>query len=183
MRGIASVFASWRRRTSRRRRGLPRGATREDVDMMRRAIALAEHAATRGEVPVGAVIYRAGVVLGEASNDREATGDPTGHAEVAALRAASIAVGGWRLSGCSIAVTLEPCPMCAGALVNARIDRLVYGARDPKAGAVDTLYDLCRDPRLNHRMEVIGGVDRIRCGQLLTRFFRARRQERRARKP
>lgn len=175
----ASASASWRRRTSRRMRSLPRGATREDIEMMRRAIALAEQAAARGEVPVGAVIYREGVVLGEASNDREATGDPTGHAEVAALRAASIAVGGWRLSGCSIAVTLEPCPMCAGALVNARIERLVYGARDPKAGAVDTLYDLCRDPRLNHRMEVIGGVDRVRCGQLLTRFFRARRQERR----
>jgi tRNA(adenine34) deaminase len=162
---------------------MPPGATREDIDMMRRAIALAEQAAVRGEVPVGAVIYRAGVVLGEASNDREATGDPTGHAEVAALRAASFAVGGWRLSGCSIAVTLEPCPMCAGARVNARIERLVYGARDPKAGAVDTLYDLCRDPRLNHRMQVIGGVDRIRSGQLLTRFFRARRQERRAQGP
>lgn len=148
--------------------------------MMLRAIALARAAGARGEVPVGAVIYRAGAILAEASNDREASGDPTGHAEVVALRLAAIATGGWRLNGCSMAVTLEPCPMCAGALVNARVSRLLYGARDPKAGAVDTLYDLCRDPRLNHRIEVIGGVMGAHCGSLLTNFFRARRLAKRA---
>ncbi|MSR44819.1 MAG: nucleoside deaminase [Phycisphaerales bacterium] len=146
---------------------------------MRRAIELARAAATHGEVPVGAVIYRAGVILGEASNDREASADPTGHAEVLALRRAAAATGGWRLTGCSMAVTLEPCPMCAGALVNARISRLLYGARDPKAGAVDTLFDLCRDTRLNHRLEVIGSVMASQCGALLSNFFRARRSAKR----
>jgi tRNA(adenine34) deaminase len=159
---------------------IPRGASLEDQRMMKRAMQLARTAGERGEVPVGAVIYRAGVILSEASNDREASGDPTGHAEVVALRLAAIANGGWRLNDCSIAVTLEPCPMCAGALVNARVSRLLYGARDPKAGAVDTLYDLCRDPRLNHRMEVIGGLIGKECGSLLTNFFRARRLAKRA---
>ncbi len=170
---------AWRRRVRARILALPRGTTHEDQQMMARAIELAHQAAARGEVPVGAVIYKDGVILGEASNDREASSDPTGHAEVVALRRAAITVGGWRLNECSIAVTLEPCPMCAGALVNARIARLVYGARDPKAGAVDTLYDLCRDVRLNHRMTVIGGVMAQPCAQLLTQFFRARRAAKR----
>jgi tRNA(adenine34) deaminase len=162
---------------------IPCGASLEDQRMMKRAMQLARTAGERGEVPVGAVIYRAGVILSEASNDREASGDPTGHAEVVALRLAAIANGGWRLNDCSMAVTLEPCPMCAGALVNARVSRLLYGARDPKAGAVDTLYDLCRDPRLNHRMEVIGGLMGRECGSLLTNFFRARRLAKRANRP
>ncbi len=178
--GERSLARGWRRRVRARILALPAGTTREDQEMMARAIELAHAAGARGEVPVGAVIYRGGVILGEASNDREASADPTGHAEVVALRRAAITLGGWRLTDCSIAVTLEPCPMCAGALVNARIARLVYGARDPKAGAVDTLYDLCRDARLNHRMNVIGGVMRQRCAQLLTDFFRARRESKRA---
>ncbi len=169
----------WRRRVRRRILALPLGTTREDQCMMARALTLAQEAGERGEVPVGAVIYREGVILAEASNDREASADPTGHAEVVALRRAALITGGWRLSGCSIAVTLEPCPMCAGALVNARVARLVYGARDPKAGAVDTLYDLCRDARLNHQMSVIGGVLRHPCSSLLTDFFRARRAAKR----
>ncbi len=160
---------------------VPLGATGEDQRMMRRAIELARSASDRGEVPVGAVVYRDGVILGEASNDREASGDPTGHAEVVALRLAATNSGGWRLNDCSMAVTLEPCPMCAGALVNARVARLLYGARDPKAGAVDTLYNLCRDPRLNHRMQVIGGLLGSECGSLLTTFFRARRLAKRER--
>ncbi len=169
----------WRRRVRARILALPPGTTKEDQEMMARAIELAHEAGARGEVPVGAVIYRHGVILGEASNDREASADPTGHAEVVALRRAALTLGGWRLNDCSIAVTLEPCPMCAGALVNARVARLVYGARDPKAGAVDTLYDLCRDARLNHRMSVIGGVMRHPCAQLLTDFFRERREAKR----
>lgn len=150
--------------------------------MMARAVELAAQAAARGEVPVGAVIYKGETILGEASNDREASADPTGHAEVAALRRAAAAIGGWRLVDCSIAVTLEPCPMCAGALVNSRISRLIYGARDPKAGAVDTLYDLCRDPRLNHRIDVVGGVMMRKCAAMLSDFFRMRRQEARSKK-
>ncbi len=148
--------------------------------MMLRAIELANAAAASGEVPVGAVVYRGETVLGEAANIREASADPTGHAEVIALRSAAARAGGWRLVDCSMAVTLEPCPMCAGALVNARVARLVYGARDPKAGAVDTLFDLCRDARLNHRVEVFGGVMASACGRLLSDFFRGRRKARRS---
>lgn len=174
-----SRFAPWRLRVRRRLLALPQGASLEDHRMMLRAIELADAAGARGEVPVGAVIYRHGTILAEASNDREASGDPTGHAEVVALRLAAIANGGWRLNDCSMAVTLEPCPMCAGALVNARVARLIYGARDPKAGAVDTLYNLCRDARLNHRMNVVGGLMSVRCGSLLTNFFKARRMNKR----
>ena len=180
---VSCTLPAWRNRVRRRILVIPRGASLEDQRMMKRAIELGRAAGERGEVPVGAVIYRAGVILSEASNDREASGDPTGHAEVVALRLAAIATGGWRLNDCSMAVTLEPCPMCAGALVNARVSRLLYGARDPKAGAVDTLYDLCRDPRLNHRMEVIGELMGRECGSLLTNFFRARRLAKRANRP
>jgi len=170
----------WRSRSRRRLRRLHSGVTPTDRRMMLRAIQLASHAAASGEVPVAAVVYRGETVLGEAANDREATSDPTGHAEVVALRRAAAAAGGWRLVDCSMAVTLEPCPMCAGALVNARVARLIYGARDPKAGAVDTLFDLCRDRRLNHRVEVFGGVMGPACGRLLTEFFAARRAQRAA---
>lgn len=149
--------------------------TEQDLAMMDRAIALAEEAAARGEVPIGAVVYRDDEVIAEAANDREATGDPTGHAELVALRAAGRALGHWRLEDCSMAVTLEPCPMCAGALVNARIARLLYGAADSKAGACDTLYSIPTDERLNHRVEVIGGVRADRCAELLQVFFRERR--------
>jgi tRNA(adenine34) deaminase len=128
------------------------------------------------DVPVGAVVVDAdGAVLGVGHNEREAVGDPTAHAEIVALRAAASRVGSWRLSGTTLAVTLEPCTMCAGALVLARVSRLVYGAVDPKAGAVGSLWDVVRDRRLNHRPEVIGGVLADECGELLRSFFEQRR--------
>ena len=150
-----------------------------DLLMMDRAIMLAGDAARRDEVPVGAVIYRGREIIAEASNNREATKDPTGHAEMVALRMAGERLGEWRLSNCSMAVTLEPCPVGAGALVNARLDRLVYGAYDQKAGACHSLYAIPEDDRLNHRVEMIGGVQEERCVQLLRDFFKRRRAERR----
>ena len=148
---------------------------------MLEALAEAERALQTDDVPVGAVVLGPdGAVLGRGHNEREATGDPTGHAEVLALRAAAEARGGWRLSGCTLVVTLEPCVMCAGATVLSRVDRVVYGARDAKAGAVGSMWDLLRDPRQNHRPEVIP-PDLIsenvaeRCSGLLTRFFARRR--------
>jgi tRNA(adenine34) deaminase len=126
-------------------------------------------------VPVGAVIAREGKVVAAAHNRRIIDRDPTAHAEMLAIRAAAEALGDWRLTGCTLFVTLEPCCMCAGAIVLARIDRLVYGASDPKAGAVDTLYRLCCDNRLNHRVEVVSGVRAAECGGRLARFFRAHR--------
>ena len=149
--------------------------TPTDVAMMRRALALAAEAAAAGEVPVGAVVYRDEEILAEAANNRQATGDPTGHAELLAIRRAGEALGSWRLHECSLAVTLEPCPMCAGAMVNARLGRLVYGADDPKAGACRTLYRIPTDERLNHRVAVAGGVLADECGQQLTAFFEQRR--------
>ena len=138
--------------------------------------ALAEARLCSVDVPVGAVVVGAdGSVLGVGHNAREATGDPTAHAEIVALRAAASAVGGWRLSGVTIAVTLEPCVMCAGALVLARVSRLIYGAVDPKAGAAGSLWDVVRDRRLNHRLEVIGGVLDDECGALLREFFENQR--------
>lgn len=152
---------------------------RVDLRMMRRALRLAAGAARDGEVPIAAVVWRErdGVVelVSEAANDREASGDPTGHAEIVALRKAGERLGSWRLTGCSMAVTLEPCPMCAGALVNARLDRCIFGASDPKAGACGTLYRIAEDPRLNHRVTVVGGVLAEDSVALLQRFFRARR--------
>jgi len=124
---------------------------------------------------VGAVVYEGQRVLAEAHNRRESDRDPTAHAEIVALRLAASARGSWRLEGCSIAVTLEPCPMCAGALVNARVARLVYGADDPKMGCVRTLHTLCTDRRFNHRLEVRAGVLAEECGQVLSSFFRERR--------
>ncbi|MDG2021953.1 MAG: tRNA adenosine(34) deaminase TadA [Phycisphaerales bacterium] len=150
-----------------------------DVRMMERAIELARAAGANGEVPVGAVVYRGEEILGEAANNRETCCDPTGHAEMVALREAGNRLGSWRLEGCSMAVTLEPCPMCAGALVNARLKRLVYGAFDPKAGACTSLYDIPGDRRLNHRVEMIGGIEETRCAELLKAFFRRRRSEKR----
>jgi tRNA(adenine34) deaminase len=142
---------------------------------MTRALELARRAEQHGDVPVGAVVLGPdGAVLSEAGNERELTGDPTAHAEVLALRAASAVTGSWRLSGCTLVVTLEPCTMCAGALVLARVDRLVFGAYDPKAGAVASLFDVVRDPRLNHRVDVRGGIMAQECGQVLRAFFDAR---------
>lgn len=142
---------------------------------MRRALDEAGRAPGTGDVPVGAVVLSAdGTVLGTGHNEREATGDPTAHAEVLALREAAKAVGEWRLTGCTLLVTLEPCTMCAGAIVLSRVDRVVYGARDAKAGAAGSLWDVIRDRRLNHRPEVITGVLEADCAALLTDFFRAR---------
>ncbi|MCB9840793.1 MAG: nucleoside deaminase [Phycisphaeraceae bacterium] len=146
--------------------------------MMARAIELAEAAAAQGEVPVGAVVYRTadGAILAEAANRREADHDPSAHAEFLAIQHACRAVGDWRLNACSLAVTLEPCPMCAGLIVNARVGRVVYGAPDPKAGAVESLYQILADPRLNHRPEVVPGVEAKRCAELLRAFFHALRE-------
>ncbi len=147
-----------------------------DEEWMRAAIAEAEAAAGLGEVPIGAVIVREGEVVGRGHNRREADQDPLAHAELLAIREASRALGSWRLEGCTMYVTLEPCAMCAGALVNGRVERLVFGAWDPKAGYCGSLGDLVRDPRLNHRLEVAGGVLSEECGRLLSGFFRELRQ-------
>ncbi|WP_232827407.1 nucleoside deaminase [Jiangella endophytica] len=151
-------------------------ATRRYEPLMRIALAEAELAPSTGDVPIGAVVVDAGgTVLGRDHNRREADADPTGHAEVLALRAAAAEVGSWRLDGCTLVVTMEPCSMCAGALVLARVDRLVYGAPDPKAGAVGSLWDLVRDRRLNHRPEVLAGVLADECGALVRDFFATQR--------
>jgi tRNA(adenine34) deaminase len=139
---------------------------------MQLALAEAARTSASGDVPIGAVVLDAsGAVLGAGCNERELTGDPTAHAEVLALRRAAATVGSWRLSGCTLVVTLEPCTMCAGAVVLSRLDRLVYGAADPKAGAVGSLWDVVRDRRLNHRPEVLGGVLEQQCADLLHAFF------------
>lgn len=144
---------------------------------MRRALDLAREAAAAGEAPIGAVVYetRTGRVLGEGRNRREQDRDPSAHAEHIAVLAACREAGDWRLNHCSLAVTLEPCPMCAGLIVNARVGRVVYGAPDPKAGAVRSLYRLLEDDRLNHRCEVVAGVMAGEAGALLTEFFRSLR--------
>jgi len=146
-----------------------------DDRFMQLALAEARAALEHEDVPIGAVIVREGVVIARAHNQRELLKDPTAHAEVIALTQASAAVGAWRLTGCAMFVTLEPCVMCAGALVLARIDRLVYGATDPKAGACVSLYRIPEDERLNHRIAVVGGVVAAECGELLREFFRGRR--------
>ncbi|WP_392545443.1 nucleoside deaminase [Oryzobacter telluris] len=139
---------------------------------MRRALALAERAAQAGDVPVGALVVSAsGEVLGEGWNLREAEGDPTAHAEVVAIRAAAAALGTWRLEGCTLVVTMEPCPMCAGAVVLARVARVVLGAWDPKLGACGSVWDVVRDRRSTHRAEVVGGVLEDECGEVVRRFF------------
>ncbi|WP_242908817.1 tRNA adenosine(34) deaminase TadA [Actinomadura terrae] len=143
---------------------------------MRRALDEARLAFDTGEIPVGAVVLdAAGEIIGTGHNDRERTADPTGHAEIVAMRRAASALGTWRLSGCTLVVTLEPCTMCAGAAVQARLDRLVYGAVDLKAGAVGSLWDVVRDRRLNHRPEVVAEVMAPECAALLTEFFAHRR--------
>jgi len=163
--------------------GLPRARaagepTGTDDAMMARALALAGAAAAMGEVPVGAVVYETatGRVLGEGFNRREADNDPAAHAELLAVRAAARAIDHWRLNQCTLVVTLEPCAMCAGLVVNARVGRLVYGASDPKAGACESLYAITADGRLNHRPEVVAGVRAEACGDLLRAFFRRLRR-------
>lgn len=147
-----------------------------DLAMMRRALLAAEDAAGRGEVPVGAVVAKRGEILAVAANEREATGDPTAHAELLAIREAAAATGGWRLTGCTLYVTLEPCPMCAGAIHSSRLSRLVYAAPDPKAGYAGTLHNTPADPRLNHTVPVEGGLLESEAASLLRNFFKDRRQ-------
>ncbi len=145
--------------------------------MMRRALLAAEAAAERGEVPVGAVVARADEVLAVAANERETTQDPTAHAELLALRRAAAVLGTWRLTGCTLYATLEPCPMCAGAAHAARISRLVYAAPDPKAGFAGTLHNLPQDTRLNHTYAVEGGLLESESARVLRNFFQDRRQK------
>ncbi len=147
----------------------------DDERYMQEALAEAARAAALDEVPVGAVVVREGEILGRGHNLRETRGDPTAHAEIVALREAARRAGHWRLEGAVMYVTLAPCAMCAGALVLARVERLVFGARDPKAGACGSLMDIVRDPRLNHRLAVTEGVLGERCGEILREFFRRRR--------
>jgi tRNA(adenine34) deaminase len=151
------------------------GAVSAWAEPMRLALEQGRQAEVHGDVPVGAVLLGAdGTVLAAAGNERELTGDPTAHAEMLVLRRGAEALGQWRLTGCTLVVTLEPCTMCAGALVLARVDRLVFGAYDPKAGAVASLFDVVRDRRLNHAVDVRGGIMAEECGALLRDFFAAR---------
>jgi tRNA(adenine34) deaminase len=154
----------------------PRSLATMDETFMAEALAEARRAAAEGEVPIGAVLVAEGRIAGRGRNARERLRDPTAHAEILALQEAARTLGRWRLTGSTMYATLEPCPMCAGALVNARVDRLVYGVADPKAGAVDTLFDVVRDARLNHRIAVSSGVLAEECGALLREFFRERRK-------
>ena len=146
-----------------------------DEAMMRRALAQAEEAARHGDVPIGAVVARGGEVLAEAGNERELRRDPTAHAEVLALRAAAAVLGGWRVPDATLYVTLEPCAMCAGAIVLARVPRVVYATADPKAGAAGSVLDVLGEPRLNHRPEVVAGVLADEAAALLREFFADRR--------
>lgn len=164
--------------------GMDFSTTRPPLDhefWMRCALGFAETAAAKGEIPVGAVVVHhplnvAPKVIGEGYNLREATSDPTAHAEIVALRQAAGVLKQWRLIDCTLYVTLEPCSMCAGALTQSRLTRLVYGCRDPKAGAVHSLYTLCNDARLPHRLEVVEGVLAVECAGVLKSFFAARRK-------
>ena len=142
-----------------------------DDELMQLALSEAGAAADHGDVPVGAVVWHDGRVIARRHNEREATGDPTAHAEMLALRDAAVRLGVWRLDGATVAVTLEPCPMCAGALQQARVARVVFGTDDPKAGALGSLYNLGADPRLNHEFEVVAGVRADQCAMLLRDFF------------
>jgi tRNA(adenine34) deaminase len=148
-----------------------------DEHFMRLALREAEAAGAEDEVPIGAVIVHAGRVIAAAHNQREQLHDPTAHAEMIAITQAAGVLGDWRLEGCTLYVTLEPCPMCAGAIVLARVPRVVYGAADPKAGAAQSLYQLLSDSRLNHRAEVTSSVLAQECGAILTRFFEQKRRE------
>lgn len=148
-----------------------------DQQFMRQAIRLAQEAESKGEVPVGALIVHEGQVIAEAYNYKESKPCSTAHAEMLAIEKASEHLGRWRLTGCTLYVTLEPCLMCAGGLVQARVDRVVYGTKDPKAGAVDSVYQILNDSRLNHQPEVASGVLEKECSEQLRKFFRRRREE------
>ncbi len=146
-----------------------------DTEFMERALALARSAAAQDEVPVGALVVVGGAIVGEGWNRPVGLHDPTAHAEIIALRAAAAALGNYRLGGATLYVTLEPCAMCTGALLNARVSRVVFGAWDPKAGACGSVFDLPREPRMTHRIDVFGGVCSAQCGELLRSFFASRR--------
>ena len=151
----------------------------DDTHFMELALAVAREAASRGEVPVGAIIVSGGEVVGSGYNCREELRSPLGHAEIVAIQAASNHVGGWRLNECDIYVTLEPCLMCMGAILQARMRRLVFGCLDPKAGAVESLFRLCEDQRLNHQLPTTGGVLASNCATILAEFFQSLRQRKR----
>jgi len=157
-------------------------AEETDRAFMLQALTLAEEASRRGEVPVGALVVCDGQVVGEGFNLRESHADPLGHAELIAIAAASKHLSRWRLSDCTLYVTLEPCAMCAGALVNSRMGRLVFGAADPKAGAVVSLFQLADDPRLNHRVDIQAGICEQECGDILKAFFKNLREKQKASK-
>jgi len=150
---------------------------KSDEEFMAEALKQARQALDQDEVPVGAVVVHDGRIVGRAHNQRELLNDPTAHAEMIAITQAAEHVGNWRLENCTMYVTLEPCAMCAGAIVLARLPRLVFGARDPKAGAVGSLYDIPRDPRLNHTVEIASGVLERECGEILAEFFRRKRRQ------
>lgn len=173
----------WLMHAHRGRRRADWPETDLDRDMMGRALSLAAEAARLREVPIGAVIYhsRTGAMIASARNARRQPADPAGHAEILAIRQAATVIGDWRLNEYTLAVTLEPCAMCAGAAVNARIGRLVYGAPDPKAGAVRSLMRIADDPRLNHRARIIPGVREPECAEMLRAFFHALRRGRKRR--
>jgi len=153
----------------------PADPAAEDERLMGAALEEARRCLSHDDVPIGALVARGGEILAAAGNERELAGDPTAHAEILALRAAASAAGSWRLDGCSLYVTLEPCAMCAGAIVLARLERVVFGADDPKAGFAGSLGNLLDDPRLNHRVPSTSGVLAAECGDLLRSFFRDRR--------
>ena len=160
----------------------PTKPTETDIAMMKRAIDLAQQSAEVGEVPVGAIVYdtASGEIVAQAHNTREMHNNPAGHAEFTAIQQACEQLGDWRLNHCTLVVTLEPCPMCAGMIVNARIGRLIFGASDPKAGAVRSLFEICDDNRLNHRCEIHAGVMGDECAEQLSVFFKALRAKRKA---
>ncbi|WP_168121332.1 tRNA adenosine(34) deaminase TadA [Paenibacillus sp. HB172176] len=149
---------------------------RDDSLWMQEAIAEALKAEALGEVPIGAVLIKGQEIIGRGHNLRETAHDPTAHAEMVAIRDASSRIGAWRLQDCTLYVTLEPCPMCAGAIVQARVKRVVYGASDPKAGCAGTLMNLLQEPRFNHETELTSGILQMECSQLLTQFFRKLRE-------
>jgi tRNA(adenine34) deaminase len=155
--------------------GLTSGSAIDDEYVMRLALEEARRCLDHGDVPIGAVVTRDGDVLAAAGNERELANDPTAHAEILVLRAAAARLGTWRLEDCTLTVTLEPCAMCAGAAVLSRLDRVVFGAADPKAGFAGSLGNLLQDPRLNHSVSITGGVLEAECGDLLRSFFRERR--------
>ncbi|MBR2860930.1 MAG: tRNA adenosine(34) deaminase TadA [Clostridia bacterium] len=149
---------------------------KDDYYFMKKALEQANRAYKAGEVPVGAVVVKDGKIIARGFNERETKQDPTAHAELLAMKRASKKLSSWRLTGCTLFVTLEPCPMCSGVIINSRIDRVVFGAYDQKAGCCTTLYHLCNDERFNHRAQVLGGVMEEECAEILSSFFKEKRK-------